>query len=325
MKIGVFTSLFFNLSVDEMLDKLAELGVEMVEIGCGNYCGAAHCDVDELLADDKKLREYQNKFAERKIRISALSCHGNALHPDTEFARSNHVTWRKAVQLADKLGVEVVNCFSGCPGDSETSKYPNWVTCPWPQDFLEILEWQWNEKLIPYWKEEAKFAKSHGISKIAFEMHPGMAVYNPETLLKLREAVGESIGANFDPSHLFWQGIDPVAAIRKLAGSIYHVHAKDTYIDPLNCRVNGVLDTKHYAQVGSRSWNFRTVGYGHDYKVWKDIVSALRTVGYDYVLSIEHEDILASPDEGLKKAVAFLREVLFGDSVPGGMWWAKSE
>ncbi|MBI5115144.1 sugar phosphate isomerase/epimerase [Candidatus Poribacteria bacterium] len=321
MKIGVFTPLFFNLSIYEVLDKLAELGAQMVEIGAGNYCGNAHCDIDELLGDERKLKEYQNKFAERKIRISALSCHGNPLHPDTEFARNNHITWRKTVQLADKLGVEVVNCLSGCPGDSETSKYPNWVTCPWPQDYLEVLEWQWNEKVIPYWKEEAKFAKSHGINKIAFEMHPGMVVYNPETLLKLREAVGDSVGANFDPSHLFWQGIDPVAAIRKLGAVIYHVHAKDTYIDPVNSTVNGVLDTKHYAQVPQRSWSFRTVGYGHDYKTWKDIVSALRTVGYDYVLSIEHEDILASPDEGLRKAISFLREVLFNEEVPGGMWW----
>lgn len=313
--------MFFNLSVDEMLDKLVELGVGMVEIGAGNYPGNMHCDIDELLADNAKLKEYQSKFTERKLRVSALSCQGNPLHPDAEFARNNHVTWRKAVQLADKMGVEVVVCFSGCPGDCETSKYPNWVTCPWPQDFLEILEWQWNEKVIPYWKEEVKFAKSHGITKLAFEMHPGMVVYNPETLLKLREAVGESVGANFDPSHMFWQGIDPVAAIRKLRGVIYHFHAKDTYIDPINSAVNGVLDTKHYGQVAQRSWNFRTVGYGHDHKTWKDIVSALRTVGYDYVLSIEHEDVLASPDEGLRKAVAFLREVIFSDETPGGMWW----
>ncbi len=322
MKIGVFTPLFFSLSVDEMLDKLAELGVEMVEIGTGNYPGNAHCDIDELLANEKKLKEYHDKFAERKIQISALSCQGNPLHPDAEFAKSNHVTWRKTVQLAEKLGVEVVNFFSGCPGDSEGSKNPNWVTCAWPQDFLDVLEWQWNEKVIPYWKEEVKFAQSRGLTKIALEMHPGMVVYNPETLLKLREAVGESIGANFDPSHLFWQRIEPVAAIRKLAGMIYHVHAKDTYIDPINCSQNGVLDTKHYGQVAQRSWTFRTIGYGHDYMTWKEIVSALRTVGYDYVLSIEHEDILASPDEGLKKAIKFLQDVLFTEELPGGMWWA---
>ncbi|RJP14529.1 MAG: sugar phosphate isomerase/epimerase [Candidatus Abyssobacteria bacterium SURF_5] len=322
MKLGVFTPLFFDLSVDETLDKIAALGIEMVEIGTGNYPGQAHCDIDELLANEKKLKEYHDKFAERSLQISGLSCQGNPLHPDTEFARNNHITWRKTVQLAQKLGVEVVNCFSGCPGDSDAARYPNWITCSWPRECLKILEWQWNEKVIPYWKEEAKFAKSHGIMKIAFEMHPAMVVYNPETLLKLRDAAGENIGANFDPSHLFWQGIDPVAAIRKLTGAIFHVHAKDTYIDRINCSENGVLDTKHYGEIGKRSWIFRTVGYGHDQKVWKDIVSALRTIGYDYVLSIEHEDVLASPEEGLKKAVAFLSGILFRDELPGGMWWA---
>jgi sugar phosphate isomerase/epimerase len=321
MKLGVFTPLFFDLSVDEMLDKAAELGIEMVEIGTGNYPGNIHCNIDELLADEKKLKDYHGKFAERNIQISALSCQGNPLHPDGAFAKDNHVTWRKTVQLAEKLNVEVVNCFSGCPGDSDRAQHPNWITCSWPRECLEVLEWQWNQKVIPYWKEEAKFAKSHGITKIALEMHPAMVVYNPETLLKLREAIGENIGANFDPSHLFWQGIDPVIAIRRLAGAIYHFHAKDTYIDPLNCAENGVIDTKHYGNVTQRSWTFRTVGYGHDQKVWKDIVSALRTTGYDHVLSIEHEDVLASPDEGLKKAIAFLQGVLFKDEIPGGMWW----
>ncbi|GAB4352265.1 MAG: sugar phosphate isomerase/epimerase [Candidatus Abyssubacteria bacterium] len=321
MKIGLFTPILFHLSVDEMLDKLVELGVEMVELGTGNYPGNAHCEIDDLLADQRKIREYETKFAERNIRISGLSCHGNPLHPDAEFAKSNHVTWRKTVQLAEKLGVDVVNCLSGCPGDSASAKYPNWVTCAWPPDYLEVLEWQWNEKVIPYWKGEAKFAESHGIRKIAFELHPGMVVYNPETLLKLREAAGECIGANFDPSHMFWQGIDPVAAIRALAGAIFHVHAKDTHIDRANCSVNGVLDAKHHGQLKHRSWIFRTVGYGHDAKTWKDIVSALRAVGYDYVLSIEHEDLLASPEEGLRKAIAFLRDVIFEEEVSGGMWW----
>ncbi|GAB4341731.1 MAG: sugar phosphate isomerase/epimerase [Candidatus Abyssubacteria bacterium] len=320
MKIGVFTSLFLNLSVDEMLDKAAELGLDMVEIGTGNYPGNPHCDIDELISNEKALKEYERKFAERNLRISALSCHGNPLHPNKELAKAHHVTWRKTVQLAEKMGVEVVVGFSGCPGDSETSRYPNWVTCAWPPDFQEIIEWQW-EKVISYWKDETKFAKSHGIHKIAIEMHPGMVVYNPETLLKLREATDENIGANFDPSHLFWQQIEPVAAIRALEGALFHVHAKDTYIDKVTCSLNGVLDTKHYAEVARRSWNFRTVGFGHDSLVWKDIVSALRMVGYDYVLSIEHEDPLASPDEGVRKAVRFLRQVIFAEEPPGGMWW----
>jgi sugar phosphate isomerase/epimerase len=217
------------------------------------------------------------------------------------------------VLVAEKLGVRRVVTFSGCPGDSESSKYPNWVTCPWPPDFLRILEWQWGEKVIPYWQGEVEFCRAHGVDMIALEMHPGFVVYNPETLLRLRAAVGPEIGVNFDPSHLFWQGIDPIHAVRELGDAIYHVHAKDTIIDPINTPVNGVLDTKPYSDEANRSWIFRTVGYGHDLKFWKDLVSNLRLVGYDYVLSMEHEDSLMSLREGLEKGVGTLRELVLTD------------
>ena len=166
----------------------------------------------------------------------------------------------------------------------------------------------------------AEFAKSHGIERIAFEMHPGFVVYNPETLLRLRAAVGDIIGANFDPSHLFWQGINPVYAIKALKGAIYHFHAKDTLIDEQNCSTNGVLDTKSYGDLQNRSWVFRTVGYGHGKECWNNIISTLKQVGYDGVISIEHEDALMSPTEGLEKAIAFLKEVLIFDNA-GEMWW----
>ena len=198
---------------------------------------------------------------------------------------------------------------------------PNWVTCAWPDDYQKILEYQWEQVLIPYWRGAAAFAAAHGVEKIALEMHPGFCVYNPETLLRLRKAVGPLIGANFDPSHLFWQGIDPVAAIRRLGDAIYFVHAKDTRLDPLNGPVNGMLDTKRFTREQERSWLFRTVGYGHDALVWKDIVSNLRLAGYDDVLSIEHEDSLMSVNEGLMKAIAMLKDVMIFEKC-GGMWWA---
>lgn len=321
MKIGVFTVLLSQQPLEKALDYIKEAGCEAVEIGTGNYPGNAHCDPDELLSDNAKLNKFQKAIESRGLIISALSCHGNPLHPNRTFAQQNHEVHRQTVLLAEKLGIDRVINFSGCPGDSENAKYPNWVTCPWPPDFSEIVEWQWKEKVIPYWKEEAVFAQKHKVDKLCFEMHPGVVVYNPETLLRLREAVGEVIGANFDPSHLFWQGIDPVAAIRKLGPAIYHFHAKDCKIDPINTSNIGVLDTKSYADEINRSWIFRTVGYGHDYSVWKDIVSALRMVGYDHVLSIEHEDSLMSVDEGLKKAIAFLKQVVIAEK-PGSMWWA---
>jgi sugar phosphate isomerase/epimerase len=174
--------------------------------------------------------------------------------------------------------------------------------------------------VIPYWREAGEFAEKSGV-KLAFEMHPGFVVYNPQTLLRLREAVGDVIGANYDPSHLYWQGIDPVASIRALAGAIHHVHAKDTYIDEANVAVNGVLDTTPYSDLANRAWTFRTVGYGHDLFSWRSLISALRLVGYDYVLSIEHEDPMASIDEGFSKAVSFLQDVLLTEQ-PADMWWA---
>jgi len=323
MKLGVLTVLFQEKPFEEMLDIVSQSGLAAVELGTGNYPGNAHCDPDTLLGDEVKLKEFERALARRELFISALSCHGNPLHPQKEIAQGFHDTWRKTVLLAERLGVGTINLFSGCPGDSESSRYPNWVVCAWPPDFQEILKWQWEEKVIPYWREEAEFAQGHGVNKLAFEMHPGFVVYNPETLLKLREAVGPAIGANFDPSHLVWQGIDPVQAIRKLGceGAIFHFHAKDIAIDLTNRAVNGVLDTKPYGDVLDRSWTFRTVGYGHGHDTWKAIISMLRMVGYDYVMSIEHEDSLASTREGFEKAVEFLKECLL-EEPPAEMWWA---
>jgi len=320
MKIGVFTALFQDQSLEKALDLIKEFGAEAVEIGTGNFPGNAHCNPDILLEDEAKLRNFKKAIEGRGLFISALSCHGNPLHPQPSIAKAHNKALRQTILLAEKLGVERVNTFAGCPGSSDSDKYPNWVTCPWPPYYSEILKWQWEEKIIPYWKRMVKFVGEHKV-KICLEMHPGDSVYSPEKLLKLREAVGEEIGCNFDPSHLFWQGIDPIIAIRKLGKAIYHVHAKDTYIDSINCSINGVLDTKPYSDEINRSWIFRTVGYGHGYDFWKNLVSALRLVGYDYVLSIEHEDSLMSPKEGLQKAVTFLKE-LIPLQKPGEMWWA---
>jgi len=321
MKLGVFTVLLANKSLEDALKYLSDSGVQAVEIGTGGFPGNAHANPDELLADESKLSSFKDLIKKYNMEISALSCHGNPVHPQKEIADEYHRVFEKTVLLAEKLGIERINTFSGCPGDAPGAKYPNWVTCPWPDDFLKILDYQWNEVLIPYWEKAVKFAKDHGVTKIGLEMHPGFCVYNPETLLKLRNAVGDVIGANYDPSHLIWQGIDPVASIRKLGPAIHHFHAKDTKIDRINTSINGVLDTKHYSDEINRSWIFRTVGYGNDYALWKDIVSNLRLVGYDYVMSIEHEDSLMSVNEGLQKAISFLKEVMTFEDV-SGMWWA---
>lgn len=322
MKLSVLANLYGTKSLDETLSILTSLGVHTVELGAGGYPGKAHCNPEELLQDSDKYEAFVGTLCKYDVEVCALAAHGNPLHPDQEIAAQYDRDFCNAILLAEKLGVDTVITFSGCPGDCENSKYPNWVTCPWPEDFLKILDWQWNEKLIPYWKKTAAFAKAHGVSHIAFEMHPGFCVYNPETLLKLRAAVGDVIGANFDPSHLIWQGIDPVAAIRALAGAIYHVHAKDTKVDAYNTAVNGVLDTKHYSDELHRSWVFRTVGYGNGETYWRDLVSNLRLCGYDRVLSIEHEDSVMTIDEGLSKAVKFLDGILITEAKPTTMSWA---
>ncbi len=321
MKLSVFAVLLADRSLDEACKYLADSGVQAVEIGCGGFPGKAHCNPEELLRDESKIAQFKHTIEKHGLEIAALSTHGNAVHPDPAVAKQFHDDFVNTVLLAEKLGVKRVITFSGCPGGSPEDKTPNWVTCPWPDDFSEILKYQWDEVLIPYWKKTAAWAAEHGIEKIAFEMHPGFCVYNPETLMKLRNAVGPIIGANFDPSHLFWQGIDPVYAIRYLGDAIYFFHAKDTKIDELNSKTHGVLDTKHYGDEIHRSWIFRSVGYGHDYQVWKDMMSALRMVGYDDAISIEHEDSLMTPNEGLQKAIAFLKDVMMFED-KGAMWWA---
>jgi len=322
MKLSVLSNLYGSRPLEDVLAQFAAMGVESVEIGCGGYPGKAHCDPDVLLGDEAKLAEFKALFEKYGLEICALSCHGNAVHPDAAIAEAFDSDFRKCILLAEKLGVDTVITFSGCPGDSPDAKYPNWVTCPWPDDFLKILDWQWNEVLIPYWKKTCAFAEAHNVKRIAFEMHPGFCVYNPETCLRLRNAVSPILGANFDPSHLVWQGIDPAYAIRYLGDAIYHVHAKDTKIDEQNTRTNGVLDTKHYGDELHRAWVFRAVGYGHGESFWRDLVDNLRLVGYDRVLSIEHEDSLMSIDEGLTKAVSVLKPIIMRDPKPGSMSWA---
>ncbi len=320
MRIGVFTALFQNLPLEQALDRAVEAGVSAVEIGTGGYPGSHHCPVDELLASPNKRKAYLQAIEARGLILSAFSVHNNPLHPKKNVAQRADEEFRKTVRLAEMLQVPVVNTFSGVPGGSPRDVSINWITCPWPPDFGEMLNYQWNEAGIPYWKKAGKFAQNHGV-KVGFEMHPGMLVYNVETLLRLRGAAGPALGCNFDPSHLFWNGADPVAAIRKIGAAIYHMHGKDCFIDRSNVKVNGCNDNKPYTRIAERAWTFRTIGYGHDVKTWRDIVSALRLVGYDYVISIEHEDGLMSTDEGLAKAVRLLQEAAIFER-PGEMYWA---
>jgi sugar phosphate isomerase/epimerase len=318
MRVGVFTPLLSQLPLVAVLETLKALQIDTVELGTGNYPGDAHCKL-AMLENASALTAFQKVLCDQGASISALSCHGNALHPDKARANKDRDVSRKTILLAEKLGIPVVVDFSGCPGDSANATAPNWVTCAWPPDYLKVLDWQWNEVVVPYWIDHARFAADHGV-KIAIEMHPGFVVYSPETMLRLRSMAGPSVGCNFDPSHLFWQNIDPIAAIRVLEGAIFHVHAKDTQMYPANLLRTGVLDTKPYTDERARGWIFRTCGYGHGAEWWSEFISTLRMFGYDDVLSIEHEDSLMSPEEGLTKAANFLNSVVIREQ-PGAAWW----
>ncbi len=310
--IGVFDAVYDKLTLDQMIDKVSALGLEAVEIGTGGYPGSNHCPVDELLADPAKAKAWKKKFEDKGIRVATLSCHGNPVHPDAAHAAKDQETFKKTVRLAQMLEVKVIVGFAGCPGGSPKDTQPNWITYRWPPEYNEMLEWQWKEKVIPYWKEAAKFAREHGVHRLAFEMHPNFVVYNPRTLLKLREAVGEEIGANCDLSHLFWQGCDPVEVIHFLGkqGIIYHAHMKDTVLYPENVAKYGVLNFVFEASdLPMASDAFRAVGYGHGASTWKSILQAYMDVGYDGIVSIENEDPILTGEVGVERAAYVLKNV----------------
>lgn len=321
MKIGIVANILQDKPLAEALEYFRKMGIQTIEPGCGGYAGKSHVNPEVLLADREKLKEFQRLISDSGLEISALSCHGNPIHPDQATAASYNADMRNTVLLCKELGLDTITCFSGCAGDCPDSKFPNWVTCSWPEDYLKILEYQWNEVLIPYWKEFVVFAKAYGVTKIALELHPGFMVYNSASLKKLRSAVGPEIGVNFDPSHLLWQGMDPVSVIRELGDAIYNVHAKDVKIDTINTNINGVLDTKHYSDEINRSWIFKTIGYGNGTSYWKSIFSNLRAIGYNGAVSIEHEDSLVNRFEGLEKAVRMIQDSLIFEEKTE-MWWA---
>lgn len=311
MDIGLFTNCFFDTSWPQVCRQARDLGIQVLEVAAGALNGKSHCNPAELLADDGKLREFQETAAEHQVRIGAFACMGNYVHPDRRIAAAHSADLEAVVELAARTGVRVVNCFAGCPGAAEDAVYPNWIGLAYPPEFQKYLAWQWEERLIPFWKKMAPKAERAGI-RFGFEMHPGDSVYNTSTLLKLKDGTGsKAIGCCFDPTHLVWQGMDPAACIRRLGDAIVNVHAQDCGPNPEVIAVDGVLDSKPYGELRTRAWNLKLVGYGQGEEFWKGIVSALRLVGYDGPLNIEHQDALVSKREGFQKAIAFLNGVIF--------------
>lgn len=322
MYIGVLTVPLGNESLDDALDYLSSIGVHGVELGVGGWPGEDHVDRSAVLVDEDAQAELLDAVESRDMQISALATHNNPLHPDEETAAEADTELREAIELAAALDVNTVTCFSGLPAGGPNDEVPNWITAPWPTEHADAHEYQWDVAL-DYWSDLAEFADEHGVD-MAIEMHPNMLVYEPTGMLKLREETNERIGANFDPSHLYWQDISITDAIRFLGehDAIHHFHAKDTKVYESKSRVKGVLDTTSYADTADRSWLFRSIGYGHGEEHWKDVVSTLRMVGYEGALSIEHEDALTSSNEGLEKAVDVLDRAVF-QTQPGDAYWAE--
>lgn len=307
MKLGLVTDCLAGKTLEEAAQICGSLGLEQVELGCGNWSPAPHIDLDALVADGGKRRELTDTLAAHGLSISALNCSGNPLFPG-EKGRRDRAVVEKTFALAEQLGLRTVVMMSGLPGGCPGDAMPNWVVSSWPTETQDILKYQWSVA-IPAWEEITALAKSHGVERLALEFHGWQLVYNVETFRRLREAVGETVGVNLDPSHLFWMGADPLVIAKELAGCIYHVHIKDVRIEPA-AGTNTLLDTKGVLEFAARSWNYVTPGSGHGKDWWRQFVTALREAGYDGALSIEQEDHTIPTMDALRRGAALMRRAM---------------
>ena len=315
MELAICTDVFGDLSYTDMLDKVQTYGIKYVEMTSGGWSSCPHVPTDELLADENKLKAFKEELDKRGMGIAALQCSGNPLQPG-EMGKEHERTTYTTVDLAERLGVKKIVMMSGLPVGAPGDTVPNWIvstqTLPTNGMLEEAFNYQWNEVAIPWWKKFAEYAKAHGIEQIAIEEFPYQLVYNPETLLRLREAVGPIIGINLDPSHLIAMGADPIAAARVLgeAGAIYHVHGKDTRIERGLCDVNGLMENKVVEDVANRTWNYVAVGCGKDLQWWKEFFSVLSMVGYKGIVSLEMEDLTMSVEAGVATSVDALNQTI---------------
>jgi sugar phosphate isomerase/epimerase len=308
MRIGLLTDSLGHLTFDELLATAANLEIQTLEFGCGGWSSAPHLNLNTLLENEAEWVNFVAKIRACGLEISALNCSGNILAPG-ERGKSNDQVVRGTLKLAGLLGVRRIVMMSGLPG-GPGDQNANWITAAWPPEVHEVLRYWWEEVALPYWSDLAKQARANGVEKICAEQHAHQLVYDTETALKLRDAIGELARVNFDPSYALWMGGDPLRAIRQLRGMIYHVHAKDTRIDPQNSALNTLLETKPNDRVAERAWNYVTLDYGHPEIWWRDFVIQLRQNGYDDVLSIEHEDYSLPPMAGVRGSVELLRNVI---------------
>lgn len=307
MKLGFVSDSLGGMSLENMLDNAARLGVSGVEVNTCGWSTAPHFSLPAMLGNAEKQTQFKAAFAERGLEIISLNANGNPLHP-TDPSQGQGL--KDTIRVAGEMGIKTVCTMSGLPAGSANDTMPNWVVSSWPPETQEVLRYQWEEKLLPFWTEIAALAKENGVERIALELHGNQCVYNVPSLWKLREAVGPVIGANLDPSHLFWMGADPLAAAEALSGAIYHVHAKDTMLNAPVQATTSLLENGSLMDIPARSWSYITLGFGHGEEWWRQFCYRLKMAGYDGWLSIEHEDVLLNSLEGLEKSVALLQGVM---------------
>jgi sugar phosphate isomerase/epimerase len=307
MELCLFTDSVPKLSFEEALDLAVRVGATTIEIASGGQSSAPHLRLDELLEDDRRRNEFTDAFARRDLRIAALNCSAWPLHPT--LGADHRDVIRKTIRLAGLLGVEKIVSMSGTTGDGPGATTIDWMWYPGPEDQVSLQRRQW-DAAIATWSDLGRFALDHGVSRVCFELHPQNLVYNVPTFRRFHDALGDPFAVNLDPSHFFWQGIDPIASIRALGSAVGHAHLKDTEIDAEQTLLAGVLDDRPFEPGVARAWQFRTVGAAHDAAWWSSFVSVLQEVGYDDVVSIENEDLTLSEVEGVEASAAFIRPVL---------------
>lgn len=324
MELGLVVDPRLDRSWGEALDLALSSGITYVEPCGGGHVPKGYVDPVALRDDSARLEEFRASVESRGLRIAALGCYGNPLHPDRERAEAAHADFVAMCEVAAALGVGRVTVISGVSAAGPHDRVPNWIIPSVYADLEKAYRWQWEERLIPYWRDASAIAAAHGVT-ICMEPIGGFMVYNAETFLRLREACGDFLCVNLDPSHVWWMGIDPQRYIAELAGMIGYAHAKDVSLDHELIERNGVVPACRYDQWERRSWTYRAVGFGHDELFWKGFCTALRRAGYDDVLSIEIEESFMAVPDAVEKSVELLRRALPRDPIPTSNWFDKYE
>lgn len=307
MHLGLYTDSVPAMSLPEALDLAVRIGATGIEISTGGQSSAPHLSLDRLMSSADDRARLTDALERRGLHLSALNCSAWLLHP--RLGREHASVVQRTILLAEMLDVDTIVTMAGCPGDHQDSSVINWPWYPWPAELTQLRERQWNA-VTDLWRDLGPFALDHGVTSVALELHPLQLVYNVPTLLELRAAIGPVIGANLDPSHLFWQQMDPIAVAAALGPVIRHVHLKDTGIVADQVALAGVLDHRSFDTPDARAWNFRTLGQGHDEAFWRRFLAALGEAGYDGALSIENEDRSLDPVDSVVASASFVTPLI---------------